>query len=155
MGGQKFTQNIHNFGCYTAISPQVGSNIVVSRSLHGSQISLNAPWKVWTGFILQLSVQGFPCCQHWDTHVHIHRKGHLSFPHLSNINFYRSLFFAVCLSTDYKGSLGNHLFWWFKTKFLFCFAKPLFIMQKHPSLNCQTELFRANTHRKKDIYIYK
>lgn len=35
---------------------------------------------------------------------------------------------------------------------LYCFAKPVFITQKHPSLNCQTKLLGANTDRKKDIY---
>lgn len=36
---------------------------------------------------------------------------------------------------------------------LFCFAKPVFIMQKHSSLNCQTKLLGTNTDWK--IYIYK
>lgn len=53
---------------------------------------LNALWKVWTGFILQLGVQGFLCCQHRDTHLYMHGEGHLSCPHLSNIHFYTCLF---------------------------------------------------------------
>jgi len=105
MGGQKFTPSIPNFGCSTGISPQVGSNVDVSRFLHRSRISLNAPREVWPGFTLQLSVPGFPCCQHRDAHVYIHREGHLSHHRLSNINFYRCLFLAVCLSTSHKGSL--------------------------------------------------
>lgn len=100
MGGQKFTPTLHNFGCSAAITPQVGSNVVVSCSLHGSQISSNAPWKVWTGFILQWSVQGFPGSQHHEPHVCTYRS--LSWPQPSSLNFYRCL--SCYLSTDSKGA---------------------------------------------------
>lgn len=148
MRGQKFTPNLHNFGCSTAISPQVGSNVVVSCSLHRSKISSNAPWKVWAAFILQLNVQGFPGCQHHEPHVCTHRR--LSWPHPSNLNFYRCLSLAVFQLTPRELRQGT--FCWFKPKsILFCFAKPTFIMEKHPVLNCQTQLLGANTRVDIDI----